>query len=198
MATLVVSNLTSADVFVTDLYASIPANGSVSTTRTASDLSRMASLQAFIAAGTLAASVTYSADEKGSGLVDVGGTASPATGLGDEDIIRFAFIAGVPGTPDDVVLYAVNTLPYGKMRVVDAYAIVSTAIGATTLQVRTVAGGAGALCAEMASAAAGRQGQTATVTATQVVINGPAVGLFLRRSDRGVAGEIFVKVRPET
>jgi hypothetical protein len=198
MATLVVSNLTTSPVFVTDLYATVPASGSISTSRASSDLPRMASLQALIAAGTLAAAITYTAAEKASGLVDVGTPAPGASGIGDDDVIRIPFTALVAGTPDDVVLYALNALPYKKMRIVDAFAIVSTAIAATTLQVRTVSGGAGTLCAEMSSATAGRQGQTATVTASQVITNGASVGLFLRRSDRGVAGEIVITVRPET
>lgn len=198
MATLVVSNLTAADVYVSDLYAAVPASGSISTNRAASDLSRMAGLQALIAAGTVAASVTYSDAEKNSGLVDVGTTASPATGLGDGDVIRVPFAAGTPGTPDDVTIYALNALPYKKMRIVDAHVMVVTAIGATTVQLRSAAAGAGTLCAEMATAATGRNGQTATVTASQVLTNGATVGLFLRRSDRGVAGEVVITVRPET
>lgn len=198
MATVTILNLTASPVYVSDIYTSVPANASLDITRSVSDLSRMAALQSLIAAGSLSAAVTYSADEKASGLIDVGTTASAATGIGDEDIIRVPFAAGVAGTADDVTVYALNSLPYKKLRILDAWAIVATAIGGTTLQVRTQSGGAGTLCAEMSSASTGRAGETATVTASQAITSGASVGLFVRRSDRGVAGEVFIKVRPET
>lgn len=197
MATIVVTNVGASEVYCSDLYTSIAAGASVTTTRTAGDLSRMAGLHALVAAGSCTVAVTYSDAEKASGMVDTGAAASAAAGLGDTDVIRVPLVAGTPGTADDVTVYAVNTLPYKKLRVLDAYAVISTGI-AGTLQVRSAAAGAGTLCAEIDSTNTGRAGQTATVTASQVLTNGASVGLFVRRSDRGVAGEVHIVVRPET
>ena len=199
MATLTVTNPGSSPIYVADLYVTIAAGKSVATTRYVSDLSRMAGLHALVQAGSVTVSVAYSAAEQASGLVYQGLTASPAAGLADEEVIRFAITAGGGGSADDVTLYALNALPYKKMRIVDAWAVVSAgASGGRTIQVRTATGGLGTLCAEVGAAANGRQAQTATVTSTSAITNGASVGLFARRSDSAIAGELFVVVRPET
>jgi hypothetical protein len=110
--------------------------------------------------------------------------------------IRKSFTAGVAGTPDDVAIFAAGAVP-GKMRILAVEGVVATAIVATTLQVRTLAGGLGTLVGEIAGTPAGHQSSTSTVTATQVVTPGPTIGLFLRRSDRGVAGEVIIRGRYE-
>jgi hypothetical protein len=63
---------------------------------------------------------------------------------------------------------------------------------------RSAAAGGGTLAAEIDAAANGRRGQTATVTASQVFTPGALVGLFLRRSDSAIAGEVFIAVRRES
>ena len=74
-------------------------------------------------------------------------------------------------------------------RIVDAYVLISTAIALSTVQLRDTSGGGGAaLSSALTSATAGtiRNNDTATPT----VASGGSV--FLRRSDRGVAGEVIV------
>lgn len=198
MATITVTNSSGSDVYCADLYCTISAGGSVSTTRSVSDLSKMAGLQSLIAAGSVSVAVAYSDDEKASGLVDQGDTATTATGLGDMQVVRVPMTAGTPGTADDVTVYALDALPYAKFRVIDAWAVISTAITATTLTVRTAAAGGGSSVAVMDSAVAGRNGLKSTVTATSTVTASSTTGLFVRRSDRGVAGEVFIVIRPET
>lgn len=198
MALLTITNLTANPVRIEDLYVTIPGSGSVSTNRASSDLPRMASLQAAIAAGSVAASVSYTATEQASGLVASGEVATSPTGASDEIIVRVPLVAGVTGAADDVTAYALGALPATKLRVLDCYVMVSAAVAASKIQIRTVSGGAGTLLAECNTAATGRNGQTATVTATGAITNSSSVGLFVRRTDRAVAGEVFIVLRPET
>jgi hypothetical protein len=197
MATLVVTNLTTSPVYVADLYVTIAASGSITTTRAASDLPRMAGLQSLIQVGTVSASVTFTATEQASGLVGQGIVAQAATGVSTEEVVRVPLTAGTPGTADDVTVYALGKLPAAKLRVMEAYALISTNIAASTLQIRSATGGLGTLCGEISSAALGHADLDTTVTASQVLTNGASVGLFIRRSDRGVAGEVFITLRPE-
>lgn len=204
MASITITNLTSQPLPITELYATIAPNGTLTTNRYASDLPRMTSLQAAIAAGSAALTVAYSSNELASGLTqapqsttDKSAQPVAADATATQEIeVRKTLTAGVAGTPDDVTVYALNALPY-KCRVIDAYAIISTAIGASTLQIRSQAAGAGTLCAEISSAALGKAEWDSTVTATQVLTPGSSVGLFIRRSDRGVAGEVVVVLRKE-
>ena len=197
---LTITNLGSEQIFLSDLYTTIAAGGSVTTSRSESDLSRMASVQSAIAAGLVTVTVTPTANEEASGMLSGLGVTSaiaPTAAVGENFEVRKSFVAGTPGTPDDVTIFAVGTLPF-KFRVENMEAIIATAIGATTLQARTRAGGAGTLLQEVASALTGHQDPTATVTASAVATPGAAEGLFLRRSDRGVAGEVVITCRRET
>lgn len=199
-----ITNISAAPVGISDLYTTLPVGGSVTTKRSASQLSSMTSLQKAVEAGTVTVSATLESFETASGLtippgtIDAGDAAAvaataPAAATFE---IRKAFTAGVAGTPDDVIVYAANALPY-KIRVLDAYALVSTAIAATTLDVRDQAAGAGQLAATMSSATAGRAAMTGP-NASVVLTPGTLIGLFIRRSDRGVAGEVVLTCRRET
>lgn len=200
MATITVTNISSGEVYLSDLYTKLAASASVSTDRAVSDLSKMKGLQSLVAAGSCTVSIAYTADEKNSGMVDEGEGAVGATGttMSTCQIIRLPIAAGGGGSADDVTVYALGALPFKKMRIVDVVAYVSAgASGGRTMQVRSAAAGAGTLCGEVGAAANGRQAQTVTVTATQVLTNGGTVGLFVRRSDSAIAGEIEITVRQE-
>jgi hypothetical protein len=203
MATITVTNLTPDSVYIGDLYTNIPASGSVVLSRPAATLSSMSALMKAVAASQVTVAVVYDAHETASGLLvppeavdatDMAAVAATSAAAGAQTI-RKAFTAGAGGSPDDVVVYAVNTLPY-KMRIMDAYALVSTAVAASTLDVRSAAAGAGTVAASMSAAAAGRA--ASTVTASVVLSPGAAVGLFVRRSDSGIAGEVVLSVRRES
>lgn len=204
MATLRITNLTTSPLYLGDLYTSVPASSYIDVERSATDLPRMKSLQAAMAAQQVTLAVTYSADELASGLMappqsveaqDIAPVLA-ATPLGGLALIRCPLVAGAPGAPDDVTILAAGLLPF-KFRVVDAWAKILTAIGGTTVKAYTRAAGAGTLLGSMASAAAGHQAQT-DVTATAVATPAATEGLFIARSDRGVAGEVFLLVRPES
>lgn len=199
MATITVTNLTTSDVYVADLYCTVPASKAISTSRAMTDMSRMAGLMSLIAAGTVSISLAMTADEKASGLVDAEiASVSNTGGVADQIVVRTALAAGGGGSADDVTIYALNSLPFKKMRVLDAYAYVSAgASGGRTIKVYTQAAAAGTQVASMGAAANGRQAQDTTITATSVITSGASVGLFARRSDSAIAGEVILTLRSE-
>ena len=202
MASILITNLTAEAVSIGDLYTSVPASGTLTVQRPATALAAMPSLQKAIADGKVAAAVTYDAWETASGLLtppaatDAADAAPVAAGdtAALEQTIRKAFTAGTPGTADDVIIYAVNTLPY-KMRIMDAVANISTAIARATADVRSQAAGAGTLVCSLDAATTGRKEMA---TPSVVLTPGASVGLYIRRSDRGIAGEVVLTVRRES
>ena len=119
--------------------------------------------------------------------IDPGNLLPITTSRGVLWINRTTFAAGAAGTADDVTIYNASA-PFA-FRIVDAYVLISTAIALSTVQLRDTSGGGGAaLSSALTSATAGtiRNNDTATPT----VASGGSV--FLRRSDRGVAGEVIV------
>lgn len=207
MATLVITNLTSEQVSLSDAYAVLQPSGStgesITITRAASDIPRMARLAALVADGSVSVDVTYSDDEKASGFV------APPNSIQASDLaevlatdaasglilIRKAFTAAATGSADDVTIFAVNALPF-KFRVVDAWCFVATAISSSHAYLRTRAAGSGTLLATFDSGSTGRVNMSDTATA--VATPGSLNGLFLRRSDRAIAGEVFALVRRES
>lgn len=123
------------------------------------------------------------------GSVDLGALATvSAAGEGPLIVIRKAFTAAGPGAADDVTVYA-SAVPYA-MRFVDVWCDVATAISAKTAQLRTAtAGGGSALSDAFDCATTGVKRNTA-VTASSTVAAGSSI--YLRRSDNGLAGEVFI------
>lgn len=110
-----------------------------------------------------------------------------ADNAGVQFVIRVPFTAAAAGTADDVTIYSAAA-PFA-FRIVDVHVHISTAISATTVQLRDTSGGGGAvLSSSLSSAATGvvRNADTATRTVAA------AGSVFLRRSDRGVAGEVVI------
>lgn len=206
MADVTLTNLTTSPLPLGDLYTSIPASGSIVISRFTSDLARMQSVQAAVAAGTLAVSVVLTAAEAASGLTTAAGSveAEDVAAVADTTIaaapfeIRKSFTALAAGTADDVTIYAAGALPF-KMRILDVYALVSTAGagGAMTLTVRDQSGGLGTAVATIDDSGAGRIAPTA-FTATTLLTPGATKGLFIRRDERDVAGEVVIKARRES
>jgi len=202
MATLNITNVSTEDVYLRDLYTSIAVGESKEIERAASELSAMRSLQAAMAAGKVTLSVAYDADEVGSGLqappasVEAGDLApvDPAVPVAGLAVIYKAFAAGGGGAPDDVEVYPVGALPF-KMRVLDMVAYIAVAVGAASVEVRDEPGGAGTLLASTTAAAIGRSPNVEIATA--IATPGPTKGLFVRRSDDGVGGELVLTIRPE-
>lgn len=207
MASLTITNGSSSDYWLNDIYAAIPAGESVTVVRSPAEISSMAGLQAAIADGALSAAVTFSSDELAADLSSVVAPASVSAAamnpVASTDIdaplvtFRKAMTSGgASGTADDVTIYAVNTLPY-KVRILNAMAFISVAgPGSSVLSVRSAAGGAGTLAATVPSDALGPQRMTGP-NATVVLTPGASVGLFVRR-DRSVVGEIILTARRES
>lgn len=110
-------------------------------------------------------------------------------------ILHKDMVAGTPGTPDDVVIIAAGAYPY-KIRVFECDYVVATAIPASSVQVRDAVGGAGnTLSGVLSTAATGISWDTRDFDTK--VVNLATTPLILRRSDRGVAGEVFMHVALE-
>ena len=203
MAQVTITNVSGGDVFIRELYKTLAASEAVVITRSASELASMSGLHEAQADGTVTVAYVRSADEIASGLdlppVVEGGDVSAVAStdkVADVAVIRYAFTAGAGGSADDVTVYAVNTLPF-KFRVLDAWILTATAVVSSTASVRTAAAGAGTLLATVSTGATGRASMTLPV-ATAVATPGASAGLFIRRTDSGAAGELFLLVRKES
>lgn len=112
-----------------------------------------------------------------------------AKGAGLAFDIRKVFTAGAAGTPDDVTIDA--SLDF-DVRIVGVVGAVTTAIGGSTLTARTATGGGGsALSSDLDSGSTGRK-ESDLASFPTVAAGSP---IYLRRSDRGVAGEVIVQVQ---
>lgn len=203
MADLQITNITpDEDIYLADLYTGIPAGKTKHVQRSATDLPRMWSLQQAMAAGKLTLSVTYSADEVQSGLhaptatveaVDLApvAPAAPAAALAT---IYKKFEAGVGGVPDDVEIFPVGSLPFG-FRVLDLVAYVSSSPGASQVALYDEPGGSGVRLASADTSTPGRK--VNAENATNRTQPAASKGLFLRRSNNTLAGEVVLVVRPE-
>jgi len=99
VATLTITNNTSEPVLVQELYAFVPANGTLSTQRTESDVQGMSSFLTNVAAGTLSYTITLSAAEKLAGSLQ---GAESVINLGAPDAPAVAVHASVPATDPNV------------------------------------------------------------------------------------------------
>lgn len=106
-----------------------------------------------------------------------------------EFVIPVTLTAGAAGTPDDVTVYAGNA-PY-KFEIVRTDVRITTAIAGSSVAGRASTGGVGTQLTDGFSSAA--TGPAAVVSALGAVstvnING---SLYIRRSDRGVAGKVYI------
>jgi len=206
MATIVITNLSSSKIYLSDLAHTLDVGGSVTTERPASALSAMVGLQKAIEAGSVSLTSTPTPEEIASGLMtapnsitgdDMAEVASTAV-LSPEIIIRKAVTAGGGGAADDVTVYAANALPF-KFRIIDAWCFISAGnAGGRTITIRDQAAGAGTSAGTLDAAALGRVDLTPASNASTVFTPGTLIGVFLRRSDSAIAGEVFIKVRRES
>lgn len=200
---LSITNLTLEPRHLSEFGVPIAAGATKTFSVPASALSGMRWLADGVLAGIYSYTITPTAAEVSSGILTAAQSVAPddlapvdaAVPTGVPFVIRKAFTALAAGTADDVVVIAANALPR-KLRIFGGHALVSTAIAATTLQARDEAAGAGQLAASFGSAATGLQSWTGP-NATVLLTPGSTKGLFIRRSDRGVAGELFLLARWE-
>jgi hypothetical protein len=203
---VIITNISASPVAIGDLYTTIAVGASVSTKRSASQLSAMVSLQKAVDSGLVTVAATMESFETSSGLAippgtidaaDVAPVAATAPASATFEI-RKPFTAAAAGAQDDVTIYAANALPF-KMRILDAYVLVATVgTGAALLTLRDEAAGAGTAAAVFSSAATGRISPSAAFTASTLLTPGATKGLFVRRADRDAAGEIVIIARRET
>jgi hypothetical protein len=102
-------------------------------------------------------------------------------------IVTQPLTGGVTGTADDVTIYNADA-PF-DMRILDVWAVLSAGVLASTVQLRSASGGGGsALSSAIPSTTSGTSRNNDTAT-RQVAGSG---SLFIRRSDRAVAGRILI------
>lgn len=101
--------------------------------------------------------------------------------------IRVTCTAGVAGAADDVTIYNANA-PFAFL-ILDCLWLDSTAIALSTVQLRDTAGGGGAALSSALTAAVTGTARNNDTQTRAVAANG---SVFLRRTDRGVAGEIII------
>lgn len=197
MATVTVTNLSSTSpLLLQEAYVKVPASGSITFERSSTDLMGMKSLQAAIADGLATASIAYSADELASGLVvDNAVPVAAASVQGGPVLLRVALAAGAGGSADDTVIYAQGAMPH-KLRIVDHFAFVSTAVGGSSVVIRDQLAGGGVAYLTLASATTGRK-TDATILSAPLADKTSTKGLIIRRTDNGVAVEVYLICRPE-
>lgn len=204
MATFTITNLTSNEVHLGDFYKTLAGNEVlVLEDRSPNEVPDLKSVIAKLAAGSISFSVDYTAEEISTGMM------SPPNAVEAQDFQQVAaadvaspiicfrkeMVAGGGGAPDDVEIFAAGALPY-TMRVLDVIGLIDTAVVASTLSIRDEAAGAGTESAALDSGSAGRVVDP-NKTVSAVYTPGATKGLFIRRSDNGVAGEVQVYVRRE-
>jgi hypothetical protein len=113
-------------------------------------------------------------------------TAVPYSG-GGYFHIRLTFTAAAAGVADDVTVLSAN-VPVA-LRILDVSVRFTTAIAASTVQLRSLAGGLGtALSSAISSGTVSLQRNDDTTTKTCAASS----SIFMRRSNRGVAGTIII------
>lgn len=123
------------------------------------------------------------------GAADLGALATVSAG-GEAPlfVIRKAFTAAGPGAADDVTIYAAAA-PYA-FRIVDVTCIVATAISTKTATLRSASAGGGSALSDAFDCGSTGVKRNTSVTASSTVAAGGS--LYIRRSDNGLAGEVFI------
>jgi len=100
--------------------------------------------------------------------------------------------AGAGGSADDVTVF--NATVPTKVRVADCFLITTTNVASATVTVRDASGGGGnALSSALSANATGTARNNLTAATKTVAQSG---SMYLRRSDSGVAGEIWILLIP--
>lgn len=204
MADVTITNLTSAPLYIGDLYTTIAASSSIVISRSSSDLPRMAALQAAVAAGNAAVSVALTANEAASGLAATPNTVGAddmlpvaSTDPASAEIVIRKAITTVAST--DIPIYAANALPY-KIRILSAKLVILTVQAGSTLQLFPQAAGAGtAITTATSTAVAGNVDMPMNGNVTSVLTPGATIGLFARPSAHtGMVAELIITARRES
>lgn len=115
--------------------------------------------------------------------------AAEASGSGVPFVVRIPMTAGAAGTADDV---EGDPVPC-DLRIVDRFADITTAIGSSTLRVRTAAGGVGSSLSGIVDSGTvgdGIRADTGLASTSSEMDAGDIP--YVRRQDRGVAGAVYL------
>lgn len=109
-------------------------------------------------------------------------------------VFAIPLVAGTPGTADDVSFFTANA-PFG-FQVVDTWGDPATAISTNTATLRTATGGGGSALSSALDFGTANVRTRNTLGSSGSVAKGGS--LVVRRSDRGIAGTVFVLVLKTT
>ena len=178
-----ITNLSSSNpVYITQCYKSLAPSESIQVRRTMAQIDADASLKALIVAGSVGIAYTEEAGD------DIAGGGGLESGMAQTITLRKAIPAGAGGSADDVTVFAANA-PYA-FDILDVAMMVSTAVGASTCQLRDTAGGGGAALSDALATATTGTKRNAAATGAVAVAKGGSV--YLRRSDSGVALDLLI------
>jgi hypothetical protein len=178
-----------------------PGESKVVSSLTLDELQQSSVLQSLLAAGTF--SLSSVEGDTGSGLAIGPVDLTPATAaasanfgvaaavVGVPFMVRMPFTAGVAGSPDDVAVFsAAAPLPFA-VRVLDVEVVFTTAIDTATATLRSATAGAGTdYSGALTSGAAASRQRTGLATGYPTAAAGTQ--MHIRRSDRGLAGQMLI------
>lgn len=123
--------------------------------------------------------------------VDQAVTLDSSAELGTVKVLQKTFTALTTGSADDVtILDGTPGLPYA-CKVIDVQLFVTTEVGGSTCTLNTATGGGAAISSDMSSNAKGHV-RDAGIASGAVAVLAAGDDLYLRRSDRAVAGTVYV------
>lgn len=127
----------------------------------------------------------------GDNTLDPGHAAAAVAGLGAAFAISVLLTAGTPGTADDVTVFAASA-PFA-FQILDCWGKVGTGISTKTATLRSAAAGGGSALSSALDFG------TSSVTSRDNSGAAPSVSkggsLYVRRSDRGVAGTVVILIQ---
>lgn len=204
MATFIITNISAGTVHIGDFLLDIPAGATASISgRDGSEVPGLFHVRQKLLAGLITFRVEYTGDEIASGFN------APPNSVGGDDTQEVAaaellavpmsiyedIAAGAGGAADDATIYAVDSLPF-KFRILQVWLDVETPVGASSATLRDEAAGAGQTLATFDTATVGIK--TSSSDLGLVVTPSATTGLFLRRSDSGVAARVVLFGRRES
>ncbi len=197
MATITITNLTSAPIYLNDLMVNVDpgAANAVTTQRDPGQIPNMVSTMAQVQEGNMSFSVAYTAAELGSGMMTIPASGPAATqgspSLAAQMVIRMPFTSVV----GDVPVYGLGQIP-GKVRLLSAELLISTSAGGT-VNLWTGPLHTGTEVASIPAGATGPQVPTAgsLFTGTYDLVPSASTGLFLNSATAGNIGELVLTVQ---
>lgn len=183
---ITVTNVSTNPVYISQFYRQLAASEAITVRRTMADVDGDDSLKALVRTGVLTLTFTAEAGD------ELANADTPGDGGFAVEMIyhKLCPAGGVTGTPDDVTIFNANA-PFA-FEIMDVQLVTSTNISMSTCTLRTAAAGGGTAVSDALSSGSTGIARNSAKTDTPAIAKGGS--LFLRRSDRAVAGELIIRV----